>query len=40
VQGAVRFSLGPETTDAEIEQVMAAVPRIVARLRQLGGGRR
>jgi cysteine desulfurase len=40
VQGAVRFSLGPGTTESEIEQVVAILPRMVARLRQLGGGRR
>jgi len=40
VQGAVRFSLGPGTTEREIEQVVAVLPRTVARLRQLGGAQR
>ncbi len=32
---SLRFSLGPETTDAEIEAVIARVPPLVARLRRL-----
>jgi cysteine sulfinate desulfinase/cysteine desulfurase-like protein len=39
VQSAVRFSLGHATTEAEIEQALAIVPKMVARLRALGGGR-
>lgn len=34
VQSAIRFSLGPETTDEEIERVIEVVPRLVARLRR------
>jgi cysteine desulfurase len=33
--GPVRFSLGPETTPADIERVADAFPGIVARVRQL-----
>lgn len=33
---AVRFSLGPATTAAEIERVLALVPAIVARVRAVG----
>ena len=33
--GTVRFSLSRETTDEEIERVIAAVPPIVAQLRKL-----
>lgn len=40
VQSAVRFSLGPATTADEIRAVLDAVPRRVARLRQLAGSRR
>ncbi|MCU0257254.1 MAG: cysteine desulfurase [Vicinamibacterales bacterium] len=36
VEGAVRFSLGPETTDAEIDRVLDVVPAVVARLRARG----
>jgi cysteine desulfurase len=37
VQGAVRFSLGPGTTEAEIDGVLAALPPVVERLRRLAG---
>ncbi|MDO8835005.1 MAG: cysteine desulfurase family protein [Vicinamibacterales bacterium] len=40
VQSAVRISLGPGTTDDDIQAVLDAVPRRVARLRHLAGGRR
>lgn len=40
VQSAVRFSLGPTTTDDDITIVVAAVTRAVARLRRLSSGRR
>lgn len=33
--GAIRFSLSRETTEAEIDQVIAAVPEIIGRLRSL-----
>src|SRR5262249_4961670 len=33
LHGAVRFSLGRETTAAEIDRVLKVVPRLVARLR-------
>ena len=36
VESAVRFSLGPGTTDAEIDRVLEAVPAVVARLRGRG----
>jgi cysteine desulfurase len=39
VEGAVRFSLGPETTDAEIDRVLDVVPAVVARLRARGRSR-
>jgi cysteine desulfurase len=39
VEGAVRFSLGPETTDADIERVLDVVPVLVARLRARGRSR-
>jgi cysteine desulfurase len=39
VEGAVRFSLGPETTDAEIDRVLEVVPAVVARLRARGRSR-
>jgi cysteine desulfurase len=32
--GSVRFTLGPETTEAEIDAVLAILPAIVAQLRQ------
>ncbi len=35
VQSAIRFSLGPETTDQEIDRVLEVLPRVVARIRQL-----
>jgi cysteine desulfurase len=35
VQGSVRFSLGPGTTAAEIEHVLAVVPEVVRRMRRL-----
>ena len=40
VQSAIRFSLGPPTTDAEIDRVLEALPPAVSRLRTLGGTRR
>lgn len=39
VQGAVRFSLGPGTTDADVDLVVNILPGMVARLRQLAGAR-
>jgi cysteine desulfurase len=39
VQSAIRFSLGPGTTDAEIDRVLDVLPGVVARLRSRGGGR-
>jgi cysteine desulfurase len=39
IEGAVRFSLGEGTTDAEIDRVLDAVPAIVARLRARGRAR-
>ncbi len=39
VQGAVRFSLGPSTTDAELDTVLARARAAVERLRRLSGGR-
>ena len=39
VQSAIRFSLGPETTDDDIDRTIDAVGRVVARLRAVGGRR-
>jgi cysteine desulfurase len=39
VQSAIRFSLGPGTTEAEIDRVLDVLPPLVARLRSRGGGR-
>jgi cysteine desulfurase len=39
VEGAVRFSLGPATTSAEIDRVLEVVPAVVARLRSRGRAR-
>ena len=39
VEGAVRFSLGPDTTDAEVDRVLDVVPAVVARLRTRGRSR-
>ena len=39
VQSAIRFSLGPPTTDAEVDQVLDALPRVVGRLRRRGDPR-
>ena len=39
VEGAVRFSLGPATTAAEIDRVLEVVPAVVARLRSRGRAR-
>ena len=39
VQSAIRFSLGPETTDDDIDRTIDAVGRVVARLRAVRGGR-
>jgi len=39
VQSAIRFSLGPETADDDIDRTIDAVGRVVARLRAVGGGR-
>ncbi|HEY8490265.1 MAG TPA: cysteine desulfurase family protein [Dehalococcoidia bacterium] len=35
--GTVRFTLGPENTDADVDHVLAVLPRLVARLREHGG---
>jgi cysteine desulfurase len=35
LHGAVRFSLGRQTTPAEIERVLDVVPRLVSRLRRI-----
>lgn len=37
---SIRFSLGASTTDETIDRVLDAVPRVVARLRQLAGSHR
>jgi cysteine desulfurase len=39
VQNAIRFSLGPATTGAEIDRVLDVLPALVSRLRSRGGGR-
>jgi cysteine desulfurase len=39
VESAVRFSLGPDTTDAEIDRVLEVVPAVVSRLRARGRSR-
>jgi cysteine desulfurase len=39
VQSAIRFSLGPQTTDAEIDRVCTTVSSVVARLRGISGRR-
>jgi cysteine desulfurase len=39
VEGAVRFSLGESTSDADIDRVLDVVPAVVARLRARGRGR-
>jgi cysteine desulfurase len=39
VQSAIRFSLGPGTTEAEIDRVLDVLPTLVTRLRSRGGGR-
>ncbi|MFO7693455.1 MAG: aminotransferase class V-fold PLP-dependent enzyme [Vicinamibacterales bacterium] len=39
VESAIRFSLGPATTAAEIDRVLEVIPPLVARLRTRGGGR-
>jgi cysteine desulfurase len=39
VEGAVRFSLGPGTSDAEIDRVLEVVPAVVSRLRARGRSR-
>ena len=39
VQSAIRFSLGPATTDAEIDRTLAVLPGVVARVRALGARR-
>jgi cysteine desulfurase len=39
VESAVRFSLGPGTTDADIDRVLEVVPALVSRLRARGRGR-
>jgi cysteine desulfurase len=38
-QNAIRFSLGSSTTDAEIDHVLAVLPALVTRLRQVTQGR-
>lgn len=35
--GSIRLSLGPETTDAEIDLAAEVIPAAIARLRRLGG---
>jgi cysteine desulfurase len=35
-RNSLRFSLGPTTTDAEVDFVIAVLPRLVSRLRSLG----
>ena len=37
-RGAVRFTLGRTTTDADVDRALAVVPRAVARLRDGGSG--
>jgi cysteine desulfurase len=39
VEGAVRFSLGEGTTDADVDRVLEVVPAVVSRLRARGRGR-
>jgi cysteine desulfurase len=39
VEGAIRFSLGPATTDADIDRVLEVVPAVVSRLRARGRSR-
>jgi cysteine desulfurase len=39
VESAVRFSLGPGTTDAEIDRLLEVVPAVVSRLRARGRSR-
>ena len=34
---SVRFSLGEDTSEADVDHVLAAVPQVVARLRALAG---
>ena len=35
--GAIRFSLGRETTDAELDRVAEVFPRVVTKVRALAG---
>jgi len=35
VQGALRFSIGPSTTDEEINRVLDVLPRVVERVRRV-----
>jgi cysteine desulfurase len=37
-RGSLRLSLGPGTTDAEVDRALAAVPAAVARLRDGAAG--
>ncbi len=37
VQSAIRFSLGPATTDEEIDRVLAVLPGVVERVRRVSG---
>jgi cysteine desulfurase len=37
-RGALRLTLGPETTAADVDHALAVIPAAVARLRQHGGG--
>jgi cysteine desulfurase len=37
VQGSLRFSLGPTTTAEEIERLLEVLPRVVQRVRSVGG---
>ncbi|MCX6552087.1 MAG: cysteine desulfurase family protein [Acidobacteria bacterium] len=39
VQSAIRVSLGPATTDAEIDRVLEVLPKVVGRLRAVAGSR-
>ena len=34
---SVRFSLGEDTSEADVDTMLAAVPQVVARLRALAG---
>jgi cysteine desulfurase len=34
-RGSIRFSLGKQSTAEEVEQVLAVIPEVVAKLREL-----